>query len=63
MLACIKEEVFIAEKAFCNCDNYCDFTNDPTFGVLGDECLELIKKTPQFLEKLGKNFEKTLFLE
>ena len=42
---------------------HCDFTNDPTFGVLGDECLELIKKTPQFLKKLGDNFKKTLFLE
>ena len=55
--------MFIAEKPFCNCGNYCDFISDPTFGVLSDECLELIKKTPQFLKNLGQNFKKTLFLE
>lgn len=63
VLACIKGEMFIAEKPFCNCGNYCDFISDPTFGVLSDECLELIKKTPQFLKNLGQNFKKTLFLE
>ena len=35
-------------------DNYCDCVSDPTFGVLGGECLEIIKKKPRACNFIAK---------